>query len=97
MTKEQYNYQKKHLEEEWRNKQRDLAKEYALSNNPHKIGDVITDHIKTIKIESIAFYNGGSSPECLYKGIQYNKSGSISKRQDDNKIYQSNIINSQQK
>jgi hypothetical protein len=65
---------------------------YAFSNNPYKIGDFITDHVGTIKIEKIKFsvYFGGS--ECVYIGTQYNKDGKVSKKQDRNTIYQSNII-----
>lgn len=34
-------------------KQAALNKEFALSNNTQKVGDLITDHIGTIKIEQI--------------------------------------------
>ena len=46
-----------------------LAKKYAISNNTVKIGDLITDHIGTIRVEKIktAIINS-IVPHCNYWG-----------------------------
>jgi len=40
--------------------------EYANANNPYAIGDVFTDHMGSIRIESIeysnTYYNGNGNP-----------------------------------
>ena len=75
-------------------KLKSLAKEYAFSNNPYKIGDVVIDKIKTIKIEKIQFTLGGfqSTPECVYTGIELTKKGDPNKKGNKRSVYQSNII-----
>lgn len=72
-----------------------LLKEYALANNPYKVDDFITDHAATIQIKAIKFYLTTDNPQCVYEGIQYNKDGKVSKKQDHNTIYQSNIVTTQ--
>lgn len=75
-------------------KMEELYKEFAFSNNPYKIGDVITDHFHTIKIEKIevSVSNYPEYPECFYVGPSLDKRGNPKKRQNDGGIYQSNII-----
>ena len=68
-----------------------LYKKYALSNNPYKIGDIITDHIGTLRIVEIGVYVSEEKPQCMYHGIQLNKDGKVSKKQDHTTIYQSNL------
>lgn len=68
-----------------------VFKNYALSNNPYYIGDIVTDHVASIKIESIGIHVSNGEAECRYEGIQLNKDGKPSKRQDHNIIYQQNI------
>lgn len=94
MTKEEYDLALNAASTEYDNKRRQIIREYALSNNPHNIGDRITDHIGTIEIKEIkAHCHFGGIPECVYIGVQYNKDGKLSKKQDHTKIYQSNILN----
>jgi hypothetical protein len=57
-----------------------LHREYALSNNPYKIGDMFTDHQGTIRIEKISTYlSSWDFPQCVYTGIIINKDGKESK------------------
>ncbi len=94
MTKEQYDTAQNALSTEYDKKRKELNKQFAFENNPYKIGDKITDHISTIEIQKIQVYNMiGGYPSCVYSGIQYNKDGKVSKKQDHNTIYQCNIIN----
>lgn len=91
MTKEEYNIKLKQIEIDSENAKKELYKEYAISNNPYKIGDIISDHVKTIKIESWKYYKSFGLPQCVYRGIRINKDGTIAKKQDNNTIYQENI------
>ena len=93
MTNEEYDLAQNAASSEYDKKRREINREYALSNSPYKIGDKITDHVATIEIKSISFATKfmGTYPECVYTGIQLNKDGKVSKKQDHNTIYQSNI------
>lgn len=93
MTKEEYTAAQKELAEKHRIERLELAKEYALSNNQYKAGDIITDHIGSIRIERVGFYIGlNNNPECTYYGDNLLKSGAISKREPKRTVHQSNIV-----
>ena len=65
----------------------DIKMDYIMSNNPYKIGDIITDHKETIKIEKISLHFNGL---CMaYEGFIVLKNGAIGKKIGI--IYQSNI------
>lgn len=70
-----------------------LWKEYAESNNPYKIGDIINDHSGYGRIESIQVNKafGNEYPECVYwceeLTVKYLPKKNPSKRN----IWQSNI------
>lgn len=69
-----------------------IESKYALENNPVKIGDIVTDHFHTIKVEKISVYKYGYNlPECVYSGTQYTAKGEPCKRQRDIPVYQRNI------
>jgi hypothetical protein len=94
MNKEEYLKAKKVLEEEFEEKKKKLALEFAYSNNPVKIGDVITDHYKTIRVEKLFWgYNFGNPFSCMfYRGTRLNKKGEPMKRDaDDNRVAQTYI------
>jgi hypothetical protein len=95
MTKEEYQSKcdEHHL------KIKSLAKEYALSNNPYKIGDIVNDHTGSIKIEKILLRRKWfiakrefEYPQCIYIGVELTKKGEPNKRGYKRSIYQSNII-----
>jgi hypothetical protein len=77
-------------------KKSQLIAQFALANNPYKIGDIVTDHIGSLLIEKIKVrnqYNYNKLPDCLYFGIELKKDGTPKIRQDkDRRIFQSNII-----
>ena len=94
MNKEEYLKSKKALEEEFEEKKKQLAREFAYSNNPVKIGDIITDHYKTIRVEKFLLgYDFGSRMPCMfYRGTRLNKKGEPVKREAyDNRISQTDI------
>ncbi len=94
MNKEEYLKAKKALEEECEIKKKHLAREFAFSNNPVKIGDIITDHYKTIRVEKLLYgYNLGTPFSCMfYCGTRLNKKGEPAKRNTDaNRVAQVDI------
>jgi hypothetical protein len=93
MTQEEYKSKFDEINNDCQLKLKSLAKECALTNNPYKIGDIIADHIGSIKIEQIQFTLGGGKyiPECAYTGIELTKKGEPNKRGTKRRIYQSSI------
>jgi hypothetical protein len=94
MTQEEYKSKFDEINNDFQLKLKSLAKEYAISNNPYKIGDVVTDHMGSIKIEQIQFTLGGGKylPECAYTGIELTKKGEPNKRGTKRRIYLSNLL-----
>ena len=72
-------------------KKNELDKEYAYSHNTIKVGDFITDHIGTIKVEKISYAKFNPTPECVYIGPIYTKSGHRSKCGGIRYVFQRNI------
>lgn len=96
MTKEEYITQRNELLKKHESELKVIAKEFAFSNNPYKIGDIITDHVKSIKIQQIQWsfvsFSSDKLSECVYKGIQLLKNGKPSVKKTGTYIYQSNIV-----
>lgn len=94
MTKEEYQDRRNQLELEYYKKKKDLANEYAKSNVPHKVGDVVEDHFGKIKIERIKFiWTANDELDYLYYGLELKKDGTPRKKQTGRSVYQSNIDN----
>lgn len=94
MNKEEFIKAEKALKEDFEEKRKQLAREFAFSNNPVKIGDIITDHYKTIRVLKFLWgYNFGSQMPCMfYRGTRLNKKGEPMKRDaDDNRVVQTYI------
>ena len=94
MNKEEFLKAEKVLKEEFEAKKKQLAREFAYSNNVVKIGDIITDHYKTIRVEKfLCGYDFVSRMPCMfYRGTRLNKKGEPVKREaDDNRISQTDI------
>lgn len=70
-----------------------LKRQYALEHNPVKIGDIITDHFHTIKVETMRVY-GFPIPYMQYDGTKMTKKGVPAKRQPlfPDPVYQNNIV-----
>lgn len=93
MTEKEYNKRMMSINIECEEKKRKLIRDYAKSNNPYKIGDVVEDHIGKLRIESIEFYNDQwwQLPSCVYYGVELKKDGTPCKRQTNRPVYLSNI------
>lgn len=95
MTKEELRERRQALYVEYENKKKALLIEYAQSNNPYKVGDIITDHIGKARIEGIdGVYPLMDDTACMvYNCINLTGKGEINKREPKRKVYQCNIKN----
>ena len=93
MDTDEYDSQKRRLAVEYRKATYRLNREFALANNPHEVGDIITDHISGLKIAkiSVGLTLAGYS-ECIYSGTELTKSLTPRKRQSGRGISQHNIV-----
>lgn len=95
MTKEEFNRNKHAIEIKRDVEMKALIKEFATQNNPIKVGDIVTDHYHTIKVESISYRSyqyGTNYPECVYVGVLVKKDGTPMKRTKYSDAYQSNVL-----
>jgi len=71
-----------------------LDRDFAVSNSIVKIGDVVTDHIGSVKVESIKLYRCfGELPRLSYYGIRLKKNGLPFVSGEKRSAYQMNLIN----
>ena len=68
------------LQRECNDKQMELRKQYAIEHNPVKVGDIVTDHYHTIRVEQMSLY-GHPIPYMRYQGTELTKQGVPKKRQ----------------
>jgi len=93
MTQEEYKNKIAELTEKFELDKQTVRREYAFSNNPHKVGDVVTDHIGSIWIEKIQFTTDFISnlPCCIYTGVELKKNGTPTKKVNRRTVHQTNI------
>jgi len=95
MTQDDFLIKYRQIEKEADEKKSQLRMEYVKATNPYKIGDIISDHYKTIKIEGvsgIATDGGSIVPYPIYRGVVLTKTGAVAKNQKDNLMYANNIV-----
>ena len=95
MTPKELQKKLEELQLENENNRFNVIREYALSSNPYKVGDVIEDHIVRIKITKILV--SIHHRECVYLGVKLKKDGTPYKYNPLEKIYQGNILNTSPK
>ena len=80
------------LQRECNDKQNELRKQYAIEHNPVKVGDIVTDHYHTIRVEKMRAY-GFPISFMQYRGTELTKQGVPKKRQPvpDKPVFQSNV------
>ena len=91
MNHDEYKIAQRNLAKEFEAKKRTLMKEYALANNSVKVGDTVTDHYQTIRVEKIEFYISYELPGCIYYGLELKKDGKPKKKEVKSCAYQSNL------
>ena len=97
MTKEDYVNELKKLRTQYDEQVKLLGMKYASENNTNRIGDVVTDHIGSIRIESIGYCDLGANgynrfPSVIYNGVQLKKDGSPKARGNKRTVFQINLI-----
>ena len=92
MTAEELKYKITLIKLETDKKIECVRREFVDANNPYKIGDIVTDHKCTIRIEKIRYYLT-EKPCAFYSGVILNKDGSPRKDGKTETVYQSQIIN----
>lgn len=68
------------IQREANDKQNELREQFAKEHNTIKVGDIITDHYHTIKVERMNIY-GYPVPFMRYYGAELTKKGEEKKRQ----------------
>ena len=81
------------LQRECNEKQSVLRKQYAIERNPVKVGDIVTDHYHTIRVERMCVI-GQHKPYMKYHGTELTKQGEPKKRQPvpPNPVFQCDIV-----
>lgn len=94
MTEREYKQQLEALEEEYKAEQMRILTEYVLSWCPYKIGDIVTDHIGSVRITKIVPVKGiiAGKVDILMFGDNLTKKGTINKTEPKRRIYHSNIV-----
>jgi hypothetical protein len=90
MTIDQYKEKVRELVIEFKNNKKQLAKEFALANNPYKVGDIFTDHIGSVKVEKISVYLSLDIPSCVYEGLVVKSDGTPAKKLGKRSAFQVN-------
>jgi len=91
-----YEIRLKEINERFEKEKSELAERFAVSNNPYKVGDIITDSVGSIKIEVIKYTLGGGYygkyPQCVFRGVELKKDLTPTKKGEKRTIYQSSIL-----
>lgn len=94
MNKEDYDNRMQEIEKQFQTEKIKLYKDYAFSNNPYKVGDIITDHYQTIRINKMQPTVGFNKyPAYIYIGSRLKKDLTPFKSGETGRIYQGNIKN----
>lgn len=95
MTREEYENKKALLKKRYDKELKLIQQEFAFSNNPYKIGDIIKSNSdQIIKIDNIKWYSNGllnDFPTCLYSGELYTKAMKPFKKSKRDRISQWNV------
>lgn len=96
MTKQEYREALHEINVKAENERRMLAKAFAMEHSPVKVGDYISDHCNTIRVErwfiSIRSHEFSSLPCLAYQGKTCKKDGTPSKNPKKCSVYQSNLL-----
>lgn len=93
MTKEEYDKRMREAAIEYEEKKKNTAVEFALSNNPYKVGDILNDGAKIIRVDKIRVSRFlGNYPYCIYDGVLLTKKLVPYKNGGVDCILQNNVI-----
>jgi len=94
MTKNEYCAEKRKLEQLHSQKMCDLSRKFVLSNTTVKRGDIVQDHMGSVKVNKIkhGFSMSSSYPQVVYFGESYTKAGTPFKNGEKRAVWESNLI-----
>jgi hypothetical protein len=94
MNLEDYNNQKRDIERQAQKDKTALIIKFVDLNNQYKIGDIVTDHIGSIRYDELKYTITGSEniPTPIYIGIELKKDGTPKKRVVIRNVYGSNVL-----
>ena len=94
MTLEDYSKQKRDIERQAEKDKTALLIKFVDLNNPYKIGDIVTDHIGSIRYDKLKYTttSSGNIPTPIYIGIELKKDGTPKKRVVVRNVYGSNVL-----
>lgn len=95
MTVQEYKDGLKSLQKKYEMDKFALAKIFVRANNPYNVGDIVRDHIGSIKIEAIGFFghdNANNLPCAVFTGTELTKDLKPARRQTGRFVYQLNVI-----
>lgn len=94
MTLKDYKNKKRDIERQAGKDKTALLIDFVDINNPYKIGDIVTDHIGSIRYDKLKYTTTGCDyvPTPIYSGIELKKDGTPKKRIIVRDVYGSNIL-----
>lgn len=93
MRLKQYQDKMEATKEKHKKELNSIMREFAFSNNPVKVGDMVSDRLnQTIKAEKVGLYTNEEFPCCYYCGPGYTKAGKPFKDGRIERIFEDNII-----
>lgn len=80
------------IEDRVKEDKRKLMRDFALSNNTVKVGDVVSDGCFKVKVEKIKIYLDPIQPSCIYCGELLTVKGKSRKIKKEGVVYQTGMI-----
>jgi len=93
MTIEDYKKELEVLKQQFEENKRSLIVRYCRANIKYQVGEIVTDHIGSIRVENHAFYiDYDGNPAVNYKGVELKKDLKPFKRASVRTVCQNNIL-----
>ena len=94
MNLDDYKVLKRDIERQAEKDKTALLIKFVDLNNPYKIGDIVTDHIGSVRYDKLKYTTTGSEnvPTPIYIGIELKKDGTPKKRVVVRNVYGSNVL-----
>ena len=96
MTEQEYRAAMQEIERRAADEKRTLGMAFAIEHSPVKVGDYVTDHLDTIRVEGWAMsrrsHDWNALPCLVYRGTTCKRDGTPRKNPKPCDIYQSNLL-----
>lgn len=92
MTETEYLKEREKIERSYEDKKVLLDLKYTQENSRVNIGDIVTDHLGSVRVEKISLYRSCGFPSCIYTGPCITKKMIPFKSGERREVYQTNII-----